>query len=264
MKKVYSIFIAQLTFILLFLLPGIKAQTEDEKLITLILHKDSLFWQAYNNCDTSKFRDFFSEDVEFYHDRGGFTQGLKMLDDNMKKNLCGNANSHLRREAIAASVKVYPLHNAGVVYGAIISGDHIFYVIETGKKEWADGQAKFSNVWLLKGGDWKMARVLSYDHRPVVYTNKRSQIKLQADALNKFTGNYEGPSSGAVTVQREHDYLVFLVNNRKLLFYPESDNVFFFTERDVTLEFTVNNDKNVSGIVVKENGNVVEKLNRSR
>ncbi|WP_157717331.1 hypothetical protein [Christiangramia echinicola] len=48
--------------------------------------------------------------------------------------------------------------------GAVLSGEHLFYIQEE-NSERLDGQAKFNHLWLLKEGEWKMHRVLSYDHR---------------------------------------------------------------------------------------------------
>ncbi len=142
------------------------AQTDLEKLPAVILQEDSLFWKAYNDCDTAQFRHFFTEDVEFYHDKGGFTQGRENLMANTKKNLCSNEDFRLRREAVAGSLQVFPLENNGVIYGAILSGEHVFYIWGKDKAEYLDGRARFSHVWLLKDGAWKMSRILSYDHRP--------------------------------------------------------------------------------------------------
>jgi hypothetical protein len=61
------------------------AQTEQEKLTAVILEKDGRFWNAYNNCDAEKFKDFFTDDVEFYHDKGGATIGIEALTDALKK-----------------------------------------------------------------------------------------------------------------------------------------------------------------------------------
>jgi hypothetical protein len=42
----------------------------------------------------------------------------------------------------------------------------VFYIKEAGRDEFLDGHAKFTHVWLLKDGAWKMSRVLSYSHGP--------------------------------------------------------------------------------------------------
>lgn len=141
------------------------AQTDVQKLTSTILQKDSLFWVAYNKCDTESFPQFFYNDVEFYHDMGGMTMGLETLTAITKKNLCANNDFRLRREAVEGSVKVFPLKNSGTIYGAILTGEHVFYILEKGSER-LDGLAKFTHVWLLKDGHWKMSRILSYDHGP--------------------------------------------------------------------------------------------------
>lgn len=131
----------------------------------LLTARDDAFWRAYNACDTAAFRGFFTTDVEFYHDRGGPTIGLEALETSLATKLCG-APSKLRREVVPGTVRWSILRNGGVVYGAIVAGDHVFYVREPGKAEYQDGRAGFVTLWLLKDGTWKMARLLSYDHRP--------------------------------------------------------------------------------------------------
>jgi hypothetical protein len=127
--------------------------------------RDDAFWKTYNACDTAAFRGFFTTDVEFYHDRGGPTIGLEALDTALATKLCGGA-SKLRREAVPETVRWSVLRNGNVVYGAIVAGEHLFYVREPGKAEFLDGRARFVTLWLLQDGAWKMARLLSYDHGP--------------------------------------------------------------------------------------------------
>jgi hypothetical protein len=131
----------------------------------IVQTRDDAFWQAYNACDTKAFRGFFSSDVEFYHDRGGPTIGLDALDAALAKNLCGGA-SRLRREPVDGTVRLSILRNGDTVYGAIVAGEHLFYVRPPDKPEFLDGRARFVTLWLLKDGAWKMARLLSYDHGP--------------------------------------------------------------------------------------------------
>ncbi len=127
--------------------------------------RDDAFWRAYNACDTAAFRGFFATDVEFYHDRGGPTIGVEALDGALAKNLCGGP-SRLRREIIPGSERWSILRNGDTVYGAIVAGEHFFYVRPPDKPEFLDGRARFVSLWLLKDGAWKMARLLSYDHGP--------------------------------------------------------------------------------------------------
>jgi hypothetical protein len=235
------------------------AQTEDQKLVATILHDDSLFWAAYNNCDIEKFRGFFTEDVEMYHDKGGLTVGVETLVRNMAKNLCGGNSFRLRREAVEGSVRVFPLKNGDGIYGAIISGEHLFYVLEKGKKERLDGLAKFTHVWVLRENTWKMSRVLSYDHGPAPYINKRQEITLPSTRLDLFVGKYVGPQTGVIKIERAGNELVLSIHEgQKSVLYAETENRFFIKERDLTFEFVKDSRGEVSRMLVRENGEIVE------
>ncbi|PWV56361.1 nuclear transport factor 2 family protein [Chitinophaga sp. S165] len=230
------------------------AQT-DQELSTTIIRLDSLFWATYNNCDTTKMGSFFTEDVEFYHDIGGPTLGLHDLVHSFSKNLCSNKDFRLKREAVEGSCKVYPLKKDNVIYGAILSGDHVFYILEPGKGERPTGQAKFTHLWLLNDGVWKMKRVLSYDHGPVPYKNKKKEIVLSEKEIAKYTGIYKGPQSGDIEVLAGAGYLIMKIGEHKFNIYPEKESVFFDKTRDLTFEF-VKGEK----MMVRENGTVAEEL----
>lgn len=237
---------------------ALSAQDNDQQLSATILHKDSLFWQAYNTCDTSGFARYFVEDVEFYHDKGGVTLGLRDLLETFRKNLC-SGNFRLRREAVEGSVKVFPLRKDNVIYGAIISGDHIFYVTEQGKTEHAEGLAKFTHLWLLKNGEWKMERVLSYDHGPVPYINKRKEVALTPDVLNTYTGKYKGPQSGEINVTVDKGRLTLHIGGKPISLFAEKEGLFFLKERDLTFKF-VKSGNSISKIIVHERGEIAEEL----
>lgn len=146
----------------------ISAQANEEELTQMILKKDSLFWDSYNRCDTTNYNQFFSDDVEFYHDKGGITLGVEGLALSVKKNLCSNPDFRLRREIVKGTTRVFPLAKSGELYGAILNGEHVFYILEKGKEPRLDGRARFTHLWLLKNNVWKMTRILSYDHRPAL------------------------------------------------------------------------------------------------
>jgi hypothetical protein len=156
------------TAIIVFLIQLIttdgKAQAKLTDLTSLISEKDSLFWKSYNSCDLVSFRTFFTDDIEFYHDKGGITLGIEALTSTMSQNLCGKPGFKLRRAVVPGTVKIYPLEKNGTIYGAVISGDHDFFVTENAKPEFHSGRAKFTHIWILTNKEWKMSRVISYDH----------------------------------------------------------------------------------------------------
>jgi hypothetical protein len=131
-----------------------------------VLQRDAVFWKAYNDCDVKSMGEFFTDDVEFYHDRGGITLGLAGLVGTIRDNLCRNPEWRLRRQAVDGTVRVFPLNKDNTVYGAVLSGEHLFFILEKGKPERLDGRARFTHLWLAKDGVWKMSRILSYDHGP--------------------------------------------------------------------------------------------------
>ena len=79
MKIKQSVYSTLLTVIMTVFSAQLFAQTEQEKLTRTILHLDSAFWNAYNNCDTARFKDFLTNDLEFYHYKGGVTLYSKSL-----------------------------------------------------------------------------------------------------------------------------------------------------------------------------------------
>ncbi|HKH62499.1 MAG TPA: DUF4440 domain-containing protein [Flavitalea sp.] len=232
------------------------SQKAEKKLSETILLKDSLFWKAYNSCDTAKYNEFIASDVEFYHDKGGITLGLEKLLEITKKNLCGPNDFRLRREAVPGSVKVFPMERGGEVYGAIISGEHVFYIRQAGQEK-LDGLAKFTHLWLLKDGEWKMTRILSYDHGPAPQVNNKKEIKLSEGILAQYAGNYEGPKTGAMKISPGSGSLILSIQQQNFTLYPEAENRFFIKGRDLNFEF-VKKENTILKMVVRENGQVVE------
>lgn len=234
----------------------------NEQVTATILHLDSAFWKAYNNCDTSDYTKYLTDDVEFYHDKGGITLGAAALIESLEKNLCSNASYKLRREAVAGTVKVYPMANGNNIYGALITGEHLFYVTENGKPEYPDGRANFSQLWLLKDGIWKMARILSYNHHAAEYENKRKEIDVPAAKLDKLTGTYTSAQSGKIDAVRKNTTIVLKTStsNQAFILYPLSDHLFFTKDRDLTFEFVMGTNGKPLKMIVTENGAKADEL----
>jgi hypothetical protein len=117
---------------------------------------DRAVFDAFNRCELGTLESFFAPELEFYHDKAGVTWTRDEFMQNVKKNVCGK----FRRELVAETLEVWPLGD----YGAVYSGTHRFCQFASGKCE---GSGKFMHIWRNQGGDWKMTRVISYDHKSV-------------------------------------------------------------------------------------------------
>ena len=116
---------------------------------------DAALFDSYNKCDLVKFESFFVDDVEFYHDQGGFTLGKKALTESLKNNICGKVT----RELVPGSLKIYYMKG----YGLLETGVHHFH--HPGHEDTEGvGEGQFVHLWQYKDGAWKITRVISYDH----------------------------------------------------------------------------------------------------
>lgn len=226
----------------------------NENLETKILSLDSIFWNSYNKCDIQGMGELVSDDVEFYHDKGGLTQTKESLIESIKNNLCSTENYSLRRAELAGSVQVFPMDN----YGALITGQHVFYVSQNGNQEFLDGLARFTQLWNYKDKKWKMTRILSYDHGPAPQNIDKKQIKLTTDELHQFIGRYQAPKSGKVEISIKDGHLFLDAGKMTAIILPTESNIFFHQEAPLTFEFVENSEGLVEKMMVKEHGKIVE------
>lgn len=131
----------------------ITTYTPDSKeLYESIVHMDSVLFDAYNVCDLPAMADCFSEDIEFYHDKGGVMTDKDSIMAATKKNICGKVT----RVLVAGSIEVYPI--AG--YGAIEMGQHYFINNQEPKPD-HPSIGKFVHTWKNENGKWRITRVIS-------------------------------------------------------------------------------------------------------
>lgn len=128
---------------------------------------DSLIFEVgFNTCNLAPYNDIFADDFRFYHDKGGITSGKAAFIKSMENGICKQENK-IDRQLVPNTFRVFPLYNNGVLYGAIESGEHAFFVTEKGKPRYQVGVAKFTIVWLLVDGKWIATEALSYDHHGI-------------------------------------------------------------------------------------------------
>lgn len=157
MKKTLLIIIVSLVSF------AVQSQVEKtSELYNVLKFNDSLIFNAsFNTCNLKELASLINDDFEFYHDKSGQMKGKDTFIKNTKNGLCKSTHK-LRRELEMDTLEVYPLNtNNGQLYGAIQKGIHSFY--ENDKK---GSIAKFTHLWVLKENNWKLKRVLSYDHKP--------------------------------------------------------------------------------------------------
>jgi CubicO group peptidase (beta-lactamase class C family) len=127
--------------------------------------KDSLLFNVgFNNCDIKQFEILVSETFEFYHDQAGITNSKAEFISGIQNGLC-KLTYKPKRILANNKMEVYPLEKNGVLYGAIQTGNHNFYAVEESKAEYLTSVAKFTHVWILENGDFKLSKGLSYDHK---------------------------------------------------------------------------------------------------
>jgi len=139
-----------------------QSKAPEDPLFRTIAALDTAVFDAFNHCDLEKLGSYFTEDLEFYHEKGGLTLTRDATLATMRKNLCAGGGYHLRRELVRESMEVRPISD----YGAVQTGEHRFYLTQKGQKEKLDGIGKFIMIWQQKGGEWKITRVVSYGFRP--------------------------------------------------------------------------------------------------
>jgi hypothetical protein len=124
-------------------------------LFTTIQQMDSALFTAYNTKNLTQLKLFFTKEVEWFQDNDGllsYTTLFNNFETIFKKPYT------LTRTLVANTLEVHPIKN----YGAIEIGTHQFTHIENGKEE--IGTFKFLMIWQQKEGQWKISKVVSYDH----------------------------------------------------------------------------------------------------
>jgi len=124
-----------------------------------------LFAVVFDTCNVDALKAMVTEDFEFFHDKGGYTDhsGAHFVDDIRK--LCerqrAGTDFRARRELVEGSLAVYPIDH----YGAVETGEHRFWKLTPGKPDELTESGRFLHIWKREGDHWRIARVVSYDHQ---------------------------------------------------------------------------------------------------
>lgn len=130
------------------------------KLFEELARMDSLLFDAsFVSCDAAKANAIFADDVEFYHDKDGFSAGEQVRENTRQLTASCPASHGVTRTIVPGTLRVYPIEG----YGALQVGVHRFD--ERGAA--TSTVAQFISLWHFVNGQWRLARVLSFDHQSV-------------------------------------------------------------------------------------------------
>lgn len=126
---------------------------DDPALYKTIVAMDSIFFDAYNNCNLKleKYASMYADNIEFYHDRGGLSTVKKDIIESTRMNVCGKVTRELQK----GSIEVYGIPG----FGAVEFGFHCFHNKQ--EPNAPSHMARFMIIWEQKDNQWKLSRVVS-------------------------------------------------------------------------------------------------------
>lgn len=137
----------------------------NSKLYLEIQKADSLlFEQGFNRCNLRVVKELTKENLLFFHDQNGI-QDYATFIKNFEESICSSPERKPIRQLVEGSLEVFPLYDEGVLYGAIQKGVHEFYIKEPNKEMFKTNIARFTQLWMIEEGNWKLNTILSYDHQ---------------------------------------------------------------------------------------------------
>ncbi|REH52495.1 uncharacterized protein DUF4440 [Tenacibaculum gallaicum] len=144
------------TLLLSWVMNGQVQEIPNYKPVDIDLHNqivkmDSIFFNAYNTCDMKVQSNILSDNIEFFHDKGGLSTSKSEIIAATKKNICGKVT----RTLIKGSIEVYPINN----YGAVEIGYHTFF--NNREPNARSIPSKFIAIWKKENAQWLMTKVIS-------------------------------------------------------------------------------------------------------
>ncbi|MEP6803929.1 MAG: serine hydrolase [Flavobacterium sp.] len=185
---------------------GFSQEEKNSSLYKTIMSRDSLLFNVgFNTCDVSQFENLLSNNFEFYHDKDSI-QDKALFLKNIRKGLCSSTKTYqARRDLVEGSTEIYPLSKKGVLYGALQIGIHQFFEPTPEGKDKFGSTARFTHVWILENGVWKLRRSFSYDHQDTNTAGTKSNIFDNDQEIEKWLKQNNVPTLG-----------IGVINNGKL------------------------------------------------
>jgi len=186
-----------ITIVGLFLTLAAQCQADQsEDLFKTIEEKDSLLFDiGFNACNPDILQELVSEAFTFYHDQSGITESKEAFIESIRNGLCKLPYKAFR-VLNDGSLAVYPLKRNSTIYGAIQNGEHRFYALESDNQKYLTSVARFTHVWIIENGVWKLRSVLSFDHQNVDKKNSENGLFIDNEVTNHWLKQKGIPAVG--------------------------------------------------------------------
>ncbi|MEL6567886.1 MAG: nuclear transport factor 2 family protein [Pseudomonadota bacterium] len=124
-----------------------------------------IFAAAFLTCDEQRLREILSPDLEFYHDLYGKIAGSvdEFLEGTIPDCLMRQRGESpfIRRALRLETMEIRPIGD----WGLLQSGTHDFYGQDEDGNDILLETGVFMHVWQNTEQDWRITRVISYDHQ---------------------------------------------------------------------------------------------------
>jgi uncharacterized protein DUF4440 len=135
------------------------------ELIAALAQQDRVLFEAVFGCKLEILAAMLTDDFEFFHDKWGQTassrqQFVDAIAQGCERQRTGS-DFKARRELVEGSMTVHVINR----YGAMQMGTHRFFALVAGQPDRLTETGRFIDLWKQDNGTWRLARVISYDHR---------------------------------------------------------------------------------------------------
>ena len=186
-----------ISIVILFLTFSAYCQVDkSDDLYKTIKEKDSLLFDiGFNNCNIEILQDLISREFTFFHDQSGITKSKDAFIESVQNGLCKLPYKAFRT-LNQGSTYIYPLFNNNIIYGAIQNGEHDFYALQGDNQKYLTSTAKFTHVWIVENGEWKLRSVLSFNHKDIEKEDSKNDLFIDNKVTNDWLKQKNIPAVG--------------------------------------------------------------------
>ena len=164
-QSIKTLLLCSIGFLMVFGIASAQVDKNSDLFKTLKAKDSILFKIGFNKCEIEKSAELMTDDLEFYHDNSGISNSKEEFVEAMKSGICrANNPQKVFRFLVEESLEVFPMYDNGELYGALQNGKHYFSTSDTMTLEESDNYALFSHLWIIEDDEWKLKRVISYNH----------------------------------------------------------------------------------------------------